>query len=130
MSLISCLLNSEVMFEYLRPRHLPVCYFNSTLQQMINHYLSSICPAPQKMILTINTCMAAVYMFSFFLGPSLFNANTIGIWLAIYATSRYHFLEPQTLAPSACLQANQSSSSSRIFLPMYMNGATPSFQKK
>ena len=82
-------------------------------QIIINQYLSSIRPAHQKMILTIDTCMAAMYVsFSFFF---VYCQHSIGIWPVICSMSHCHSLGSKILVPSACPQMIQSSSSSKGF---------------
>ena len=61
------------------------------------------------MILTIDTCTAAVYFFFCLI------AYTIGIWLAICAMLHYRFSEQLTHAPSIYLQVILNSNSQKVF---------------
>lgn len=73
------------------------------MQQLMNQCPSSIRPAPQKMILTIDTSLRHCrFFFTFCL--TLFITYTLDIWLAICATSRCRSLEPLVYMPSIFLQ--------------------------
>ena len=88
------------------------------MQWIINHYLSSIRPAPQKMILTIDTCTAAVYVSILFLFLVIYDLQYIGIWLAISATSRCRFSEPVTPVLSIFLRTTQNLNNWKDFSTM------------